>query len=198
MYVKVHQVGSYWALWTTYPLKLTSYSLIHPQNPTDKQIEARTSDGRRRITPIFIPPPNVENGAPEQSATSQRFGMVEFGSSSTQEKSRIAVEKRNDIVKPNISPGKTRENEHPTSDDQNNMTKQDTPTTITSTASSVRNEEPKVNIIQVNPKIPWNYHEILKCLTFTKRPFIRFLLFRLRRNHLLPQLQPHRSPKNQK
>ena len=135
-------------------LKLTSYSLIHPQNPTDKQIEARTSDGRRRITPIFIPPPNVENGAPEQSATSQRFGMVEFGSSSTQEKSRIAVEKRNDIVKPNISPGKTRENEHPTSDDQNNMTKQDTPTTITSTASSVRNEEPKVNIIQVNPKIP--------------------------------------------
>ena len=127
---------------------------LYPQNPTDKQIEARTSDGRRRITPIFIPPPNVENGAPEQSTTSQRFGMVEFGSSSTQEKSRIAVEKRNDIVKPNISPGKTRENEHPTSDDQNNMTKQDTPTTITSTASSVRNEEPKVNIIQVNPKIP--------------------------------------------
>ena len=80
--------------------------------------------------------------------------MVEFGSSSTQEKSRIAVEKRNDIVKPNISPGKTRENENPTSDDQNNITKQDTPTTITSTASSVRNEEPKVNIIQVNPKIP--------------------------------------------
>ena len=135
-------------------LKLTTYSLIYPQNPTDKQIEARTSDGRRRITPIFIPPPNVENGAPEQSTTSQQFGMVEFDSSSTQEKSRIAVEKRNDIVKPNISPGKTRENEHPTSDDQNNMTKQDTPTTITSTASSVRNEEPKVNIIQVNPKIP--------------------------------------------
>jgi len=127
-------------------------SELYPQNPTDKQIEARTSDGRRRITPIFIPPPNVENGAPEQSATSQRFGMVEFGSSSTQEKSRIAVEKRNDIVKPNISPGKTRENEHPTSDDQNNITKQDTPTTITSTASSVRNEEPKVNIIQVKKK----------------------------------------------
>ena len=29
---------------------------LHPKGPTDKQIEARTSDGRRRITPIFIPP----------------------------------------------------------------------------------------------------------------------------------------------
>ena len=121
---------------------------LYPQNPTDKQIEARTSDGRRRITPIFIPPPNVENGAPEQSTTSQRFGMVEFGSSSTQEKSRIAVEKRNDIVKPNISPGKTRENnENNQKSEDNNKTKQDTPTT--SAASSVRKEEPKVNIIQV-------------------------------------------------
>ena len=127
---------------------------LYPQNPTDKQIEARTSDGRRRITPIFIPPPNVENGEhPEQSGTtSQRFGMVEFGSSSTQEKSRIAVEKRNDIVKPNISPGKTRENENNQKSDQdqnNKTTKQDTPPTSTSTASSVRKEEPKVNVIQV-------------------------------------------------
>ena len=31
--------------------------LYSRQNPTDKQIEARTSDGKRRITPIFIPPP---------------------------------------------------------------------------------------------------------------------------------------------
>ena len=79
--------------------------------------------------------------------------MVEFGSSSTQEKSRIAVEKRNDIVKPNISPGKTRENENNQKSDQdqnNKTTKQDTPTTSTSTtASSVRKEEPKVNVIQV-------------------------------------------------
>ena len=76
--------------------------------------------------------------------------MVEFGSSSTQEKSRIAVEKRNDIVKPNISPGKTRENnENNQKSEDNNKTKQDnTPTT--SAASSVRKEEPKVNIIQVN------------------------------------------------
>ena len=130
---------------------------LYPQNPTDKQIEARTSDGRRRITPIFIPPPNVENGEhPEQSGTtSQRFGMVEFGSSSTQEKSRIAVEKRNDIVKPNISPGKSRENENnqKSEDNQNTnkTTKQDTPptTSTSTTASSVRKEEPKVNVIQV-------------------------------------------------
>lgn len=27
------------------------------QGPTDKQIETRLADGRRRITPLFIPPP---------------------------------------------------------------------------------------------------------------------------------------------
>ena len=31
-----------------------------PRGPTDKQIEARTPDGRRRITPIFIPPNSAE------------------------------------------------------------------------------------------------------------------------------------------
>ena len=36
---------------------------LYTKGPTDKQIEARTSDGRRRITPIFIPPPAIENGA---------------------------------------------------------------------------------------------------------------------------------------
>ena len=36
---------------------------LYLKGPTDKQIEARTSDGRRRITPIFIPPPAIENGA---------------------------------------------------------------------------------------------------------------------------------------
>ena len=35
---------------------------LYSKGPTDKQIEARTSDGRRRITPIFIPPPTIENG----------------------------------------------------------------------------------------------------------------------------------------
>ena len=58
------------------------------------------------------------------------------------------MEKRNDIVKPNISPGKTRENNENQKSEDNNKTKQDTPTT--SAASSVRKEEPKVNIIQVN------------------------------------------------
>ena len=31
-----------------------------PKGPTDKQIEARTPDGKRRITPIFIPPENED------------------------------------------------------------------------------------------------------------------------------------------
>ena len=32
-----------------------------PLGPTDKQIESRTTDGRRRITPIFIPPDAEES-----------------------------------------------------------------------------------------------------------------------------------------
>ena len=40
------------------------------------------------------------------AVSSVPFGSAEFGSSSTQEKSQIAIEKRDDIVTPNISPGK--------------------------------------------------------------------------------------------
>ena len=35
-------------------------SQIVVKGPTDKQIETRTVDGRRRITPVFIPPPMEE------------------------------------------------------------------------------------------------------------------------------------------
>ena len=79
---------------------------LHPKGPTDKQIEARTSDGRRRITPIFIPPPSLENGDGNAQNTITDFGNAEFGSSSTQEKSKIAIELKNEIVTPNVSPGK--------------------------------------------------------------------------------------------
>ena len=60
-----------------------------PRGPT-KQIEARTLDGKRRITPIYIPPDAEEN--------SDKRGTDEFGSSSTQEKSKIQIEKRNEVV----------------------------------------------------------------------------------------------------
>ncbi len=53
----------------------------------------------------------IENGADNagsMSATASKmaFGNTEFGSSSTQERSKISVEKRDDIVKPNVSPSK--------------------------------------------------------------------------------------------
>ena len=67
---------------------------LQPKGPTDKQIEARTSDGKRRITPIFIPP----------DESSQGFGTGEFQSLSTKETSRIEIEKREGVVKPNVSP----------------------------------------------------------------------------------------------
>ena len=79
---------------------------LYPKGPTDKQIEAKTSDGRRRITPIYIPPPSIENGEEAENNASINFGNAEFGSSSTQEKSKIAIELKNEIVTPNVSPGK--------------------------------------------------------------------------------------------
>jgi hypothetical protein len=37
-------------------------SLIPIKGPLDKQIEVKTSDGRRRITPMYIPPVVEANG----------------------------------------------------------------------------------------------------------------------------------------
>lgn len=36
---------------------VNSVSVSPSKAPTNKQIETRTSDGKRRITPMFIPPP---------------------------------------------------------------------------------------------------------------------------------------------
>lgn len=58
-----------------------------------KQIETRTSDGRRRITPIFIPP------TPDNA---EEINVLPF-SSSSESKSRVVVERVNDIIEPNIS-----------------------------------------------------------------------------------------------
>ena len=57
------------------------------RGPTDKQLEMITSDGRRRITPISIPP-----------------GTKLMQSSGA--KSKIVIEKLDGIVEPNVSPGK--------------------------------------------------------------------------------------------
>ena len=90
----------------TNPVNKSSKRKLYPKGPTDKQIEAKTSDGRRRITPIYIPPPSIENGDDADNNASINFGNAEFGSSSTQEKSKIAIELKNEIVTPNVSPGK--------------------------------------------------------------------------------------------
>lgn len=58
-----------------------------------KQIETRTSDGRRRITPIFIPP---------TSENAEEVNVLPF-SSSIESKSQVVVEKVNNIIEPNIS-----------------------------------------------------------------------------------------------
>ena len=63
-----------------------------PRGP-DKQIERRTVDGRRRITPVFIP----DNMAMKH----QSF------STSSQEKSKIVIEKLEGVVEPNVTPSKS-------------------------------------------------------------------------------------------
>ena len=82
---------------------------------------------------------SVENGAPVDQGT---FGSSNFGSSSTQERSRIEIEKRNDIVKPNISPGK-HSNESQNNDDETSDKKS------AEKPAAPKKEEPKVNILQV-------------------------------------------------
>eukprot|EP00093_Oithona_nana_P011366 11366.XXX_623356_621569_1 [CDS] Oithona nana genome sequencing. len=130
---------------------------IHPRGPTDKQIEARTSDGKRRITPIFIPMATAnENGTQPQAP--QQFGISEFGSSSTQERSRIAIEKRDDIVKPNVSPSKVC--------GESNSSE---PTDVTK--KKKQNEtEPKVNIIQVKKKPTAVQEPQVKVIQVKKKP----------------------------
>ncbi|XP_050526168.1 protein HIRA homolog [Daktulosphaira vitifoliae] len=58
-----------------------------------KQIETRTSDGRRRITPIFIPP---------TSDNTEEINILPF-SSSSESKSQVVIERVDDIIEPNIS-----------------------------------------------------------------------------------------------
>ncbi|PSN56592.1 Protein HIRA [Blattella germanica] len=62
------------------------------KGPINKQIETRTSDGKRRITPIDVPLPFGTNNAQQPTF-----------SSSSETKSRILIEKRDDIVAPNVS-----------------------------------------------------------------------------------------------
>lgn len=63
---------------------------FHLKGPTDKQIETRMPDGRRRITPLYIPP-DPDTGDVPMPFNSQ--ALPNF-SSSTESKSRIVIEKR--------------------------------------------------------------------------------------------------------
>ncbi|GIX97490.1 protein HIRA [Caerostris extrusa] len=65
---------------------------LHIKGPTDKQIETRLADGRRRITPLFIPPPPDigEVPVPFNSRALPTF------SSSSESKSKIVIEKRDE------------------------------------------------------------------------------------------------------
>jgi len=108
------------------------------RGPTDKQLEMRTSDGRRRITPIYILP-NTEttnqaviNG---NSMSSESFGKYQMQSSSSEAKSKIRVEKLDGVVEPNVSPGK-----------------KSSPTTEKPAAPTAAPAAPKPNMIAIKHK----------------------------------------------
>lgn len=77
-------------------------SQIVAKGPTDKQIETRTVDGKRRITPVFIPPPMEEDDTPSQASNHSTATAPLFPptfSSSTESKSKIVVEKRDEVTR---------------------------------------------------------------------------------------------------
>ncbi|XP_065200302.1 protein HIRA [Planococcus citri] len=80
-------------------VNLTPTKVPLPVN--NKQIETRTSDGRRRITPIFVAPaPDIGESPTPFKANSASAPF----SSSSEERSKIVIEKREDvIVQPNVS-----------------------------------------------------------------------------------------------
>ncbi|XP_022819941.1 protein HIRA homolog [Spodoptera litura] len=83
------------------PSTVSTVSSSTPLRPMDRQIETRTSDGKRRITPVFIP---LTQADANESLGSQPGGTENCFSTSSQSKSRIKVEVRDDIViHPNVS-----------------------------------------------------------------------------------------------
>lgn len=80
-------------------------SQIVAKGPTDKQIETRTVDGRRRITPVFIPPLMEEDDAQSSHASNHSSAALvqPTFSSSTESRSKIIVEKRDEVTKPGLS-----------------------------------------------------------------------------------------------
>uniref|UniRef100_A0A0V0GBI1 Protein HIRA n=1 Tax=Triatoma dimidiata TaxID=72491 RepID=A0A0V0GBI1_TRIDM len=74
-----------------------------PANRAAKQIETRTSDGRRRITPIFIPLDHDNNDEITPFGSESKPSFSSCGT-----KSRIVVERREDVVvTPNVTPAKS-------------------------------------------------------------------------------------------
>ncbi|KAL5017440.1 hypothetical protein ScPMuIL_007029 [Solemya velum] len=83
----------------------TSSSLLSNRHmPTDKQIETKTPDGRRRITPIFLAPQRDKS----QMFMSGQEAPIPFSSkniqfTSSKESSKIVIEKQDRVTHPGFS-----------------------------------------------------------------------------------------------
>merc|ERR1719222_461245 len=130
--------------------KASSASVV--KGPLDKQIEMKTSDGRRRITPIFILPNSeaansmmanpVANGTNGNSTSSESLAKYHMQSSSSGAKSKIRIEKVDGVVEPNVSPGKKKEGKSNTA----------IISTSSTTSTPVLPPAPKANMIAIKHK----------------------------------------------
>merc|ERR1719234_1474326 len=128
------------------------------KGPLDKQIEMKTSDGRRRITPIFILP-NSEaansmmanqvntNGTTNGNSGNSCESLAKYHmqSSSSGAKSKIRIEKVDGVVEPNVSPGKKKEGK--SSNQQSSIS-----STSSSTSAPALPPAPKANMIAIKHK----------------------------------------------
>ncbi|KAK3084278.1 hypothetical protein FSP39_010934 [Pinctada imbricata] len=80
---------------------MSTSTLGSPFKPKDKQIETKTADGRRRITPVFLEAQIDVNVGEAPLPFTCKSGGIQF--TSTKEVSKIVVEKQNIITKPGLA-----------------------------------------------------------------------------------------------
>merc|ERR1711935_1216488 len=142
------------------PIKKLSGDDSKKEDPTAK-ISGKLKDAKVKKPELMSTKQNVEFSPKRPRGATPTFGITEFGSTSTKERSKISVEKRNDIVKPNISPNKqgnsTSSNDSPPV--SASVTPKTTPPTTSVNATSIKadekkpeGQEPKVNILQAKKK----------------------------------------------
>ncbi|KFM70176.1 hypothetical protein X975_05010, partial [Stegodyphus mimosarum] len=134
-----------------------SRPLPHIKGPTDKQIETRLADGRRRITPLFIPPPPDigEVPTPFNARAPPTF------SSSSESKSKIVIEKRDESCEAS--------SQHSTAKNENSSAVINSfPATLTTSVTTCS----PASVVTSNSNVTNNINAVSVCATSIKTSVI--------------------------